>query len=66
MAEIPDLIKLREIPADYAQRLDTDLLETSTFQEATATQPGFARFDLQQKVPSLSIEALCILHPFGC
>lgn len=49
MAEIPDLIKLREIPADYAQRLDTDLLETSTFQEATATQPGFARFDLQQK-----------------
>ncbi len=45
MAEIPDLIKLREIPADYAQRLDTDLLETSTFQEATATQPGFARFD---------------------
>ena len=49
MSEIPDLIKLREIPADYSQRLDTDLLETSTFQEATADQPGFARFDLQQK-----------------
>ncbi len=49
MAEVPNLIKLRQIPADYAQRLDTDLLETSTFSEATAAKGGFARFDIQPK-----------------
>lgn len=49
MAEVPNLIKLRQIPVDYAQKLDTDLLETSTFSEATAAKGGFARFDIQPK-----------------
>lgn len=46
---VPDLIDLRKVPADYSQSVETDLLETSTFQEATATQTGFASFNLAQK-----------------
>ncbi|WP_286930181.1 hypothetical protein [Marinobacter sp.] len=46
---VPDLLDLSKIPADYSQSVETDLLETSTFQEATATQTGFASFNLAQK-----------------
>lgn len=46
---VPDLLDLSKVPADYSQSVETDLLETSTFQEATATQTGFASFNLAQK-----------------
>lgn len=46
---VPDLLDLKKVPADYSQSVETDLLETSTFQEATATQTGFASFNLAQK-----------------
>ncbi len=46
---VPDLIDLRKVPTDYSQSVETDLLESSTFQEATATQTGFASFNLAQK-----------------
>ena len=46
---VPNLIRLQDIPEDYGQHVETDLLETSTFQEATATQTGYASFNLPQK-----------------
>ena len=46
---VPDLIKLDQIPTNFLQHVETDLLETSTFQEATATATGFASFNLAQK-----------------
>ena len=49
MSIVPDLVKLSSIPVNYEQNVETDLIETSTFQEATGTNTGFARFDLQQK-----------------
>ena len=49
MAEVPDLLRLSKVPTNLQQNVETDLIETSTFQEATASGTGFARFDLQQK-----------------
>ena len=49
MSVVPDLLRLKNIPANLQQNVETDLLETSTFQEATTTTGGFARFDLQKK-----------------
>ena len=49
MSIVPDLVKLTNVPVNYEQNVETDLIETSTFQEATTTNTGFARFDLQQK-----------------
>ena len=49
MGEVPDLLRLSKVPSNLQQNVETDLIETSTFQEATATGTGFARFDLQQK-----------------
>lgn len=49
MSVVPDLVRLETIPVNYLQNIETDLIETSTFQEATQLQPGFARFDLQRK-----------------
>ena len=46
---VPDLIKLDQIPDNFLQRVETDLLETSTFQEATAVATGYASFNLAQK-----------------
>jgi len=46
---VPDLIKLDDISENFLQRVETDLLETSVFQQATATRGGFARFELAQK-----------------
>ena len=49
MSIVPDLLRLKQIPANLQQSVETDLLETSTFQEATENNRGFARFDLQKK-----------------
>ena len=49
MSLVPDLVKLNTIPVNFEQNIETDLIETSTFQEATNVATGFARFDLQQK-----------------
>ncbi len=46
---IPDFIKLDQIPANYSQRSETDLLEPVVFQQGTGTSDGFARFTLQNK-----------------
>jgi len=47
--DIPDFIKLDQIPANYSQRLETDLLEPVVFQQGTGTTDGFTRFTLQNK-----------------
>ena len=49
MSVVPDLLRLKQIPSNLQQSVETDLLETSTFQEATDNNRGFARFDLQKK-----------------
>ena len=46
---VPDLIRLDNIDPNFLQHVETDLLETSTFQEATASSTGFASFNLAQK-----------------
>ncbi len=46
---VPDLIRLDQVPDNFLQHVETDLLETSTFQEATASSTGFASFNLAQK-----------------
>lgn len=46
---VPNFIKLDEIPANFAQRLETDLLEPVVFNQGTATSDGFTRFTLQNK-----------------
>lgn len=48
-SDIPDFVQLDQIPANYAQRLETDLLEPVVFQQGTGTTDGFARFTLQNK-----------------
>ena len=48
--DIPDFIKLDQIPANYSQRAETDLLEPVVFQQGGGTSSdGFARFTLQNK-----------------
>lgn len=49
MSEVPDLLRLDKVPVNYEQNIETDLLETSTFQEATTTQSGVATFNLAKK-----------------
>ena len=49
MSVVPDLIRLSQVPINYEQEIQTDLLEPVVQQEATATGTGFCRFDLQQK-----------------
>ena len=46
---VPDLIRLDQVKNNFLQHVETDLLETSTFQEATASATGFASFNLAQK-----------------
>ncbi len=46
---VPDLLRLKNVPANFEQRLETTLTETSTFQEATDEQDGVCRFDIQRK-----------------
>jgi len=46
---IPDLISLSKIPVNFAQDIETDLLEPVVFNQGSATQDGFCRFTLQNK-----------------
>ena len=48
-SDIPNFIKLDQIPANYEQKLETDLLEPVVFTQGAATTDGFARFTLQNK-----------------
>tara|TARA_R100001086_G_scaffold224207_1_gene142127 strand:- start:168 stop:1583 length:1416 start_codon:yes stop_codon:yes gene_type:complete len=46
---IPDFIKLQQVPVNYIQQVETDLLEAVVFNQGSTTQDGFARFTLQNK-----------------
>jgi hypothetical protein len=46
---IPNFLMLEQIPANYVQQLETDLLEPVVFSNGAATTDGFARFTLQNK-----------------
>ena len=47
--EIPNFLMLEQIPANYVQQLETDLLEPVVFSDGSATTDGFCRFTLQNK-----------------
>ena len=47
--QIPNFIKLDQIPVNYIQQVETDLLEPVVFNQGTATGDGFCRFTLQNK-----------------
>ena len=46
---VPDFLRLEQIPVNYIQQVETDLLEPVVFTQGTATSKGFARFTLQNK-----------------
>jgi len=46
---IPDFIQLSQIPVNYTQQVETDLLEPVVFSDGSATTDGFIRFTLQNK-----------------
>ncbi len=46
---IPNFLMLDQIPANYLQQVETDLLEPVVFNQGTATTDGFCRFTLQNK-----------------
>ena len=46
---IPDLISLSQIPVNFQQKIETDLLEPVVFTQGSTTQDGFCRFTLQNK-----------------
>ncbi len=47
--DIPNFLMLDQIPANYTQQLETDLLEPVVFSQGATTTDGFARFTLQNK-----------------
>ena len=47
--DIPNFLMLDQIPANYTQQLETDLLEPVVFSQGAATTDGFCRFTLQNK-----------------
>ena len=47
--DIPNFLMLDQIPVNYEQQLETDLLEPVVFSQGAATTDGFARFTLQNK-----------------
>jgi len=47
--EIPNFLMLEQIPPNYFQQLETDLLEPVVFSDGSATTDGFCRFTLQNK-----------------
>ena len=50
MAEIPNFLKLSQIPVNYLQEVETDVLDPVIFNEGSgATTDGFCRFTLQNK-----------------
>tara|TARA_R110000796_G_scaffold3318_4_gene13070 strand:- start:885 stop:2330 length:1446 start_codon:yes stop_codon:yes gene_type:complete len=48
-AGVPDFLRLQQIPVNYIQQVETDLLEPQVFQQGSATQDGFARFTVANK-----------------
>lgn len=46
---IPDFIQLKQIPVNYIQQVETDLLDPVVFNDGGATSDGFCRFTLQNK-----------------
>jgi hypothetical protein len=48
-SSIPNFLMLDQIPANYQQQLETDILEPVVFQNGGATVDGFVRFTLQNK-----------------
>ena len=46
---IPNLISLSQIPVNFLQQVETDLLEPVVFNQGSATSDGFVRFTLQNK-----------------
>jgi len=46
---IPDFIQLQQIPVNYIQQVETDLLEPVVFSQGSTTNTGFTRFTLQNK-----------------
>lgn len=48
-APIPDFLQLQQIPVNYIQQVETDLLEPVVFTQGSATSDGFCRFTLQNK-----------------
>lgn len=46
---IPNFIKLDQIPVNYIQQVETDLLEPVVFNQGAGTTDGFTRFTLQNK-----------------
>jgi hypothetical protein len=47
--DIPNFLMLEQIPNNYVQQLETDLLEPVVFSDGSATTDGFCRFTLQNK-----------------
>lgn len=47
--DIPDFIQLQQIPVNYIQQVETDLLEPVVFNQGSTTSDGFTRFTLQNK-----------------
>ena len=46
---IPNFLMLEQIPTNYVQQIETDLLEPVVFSQGGQTTDGFARFTLQNK-----------------
>jgi hypothetical protein len=46
---IPNFLMLKQIPVNYIQQVETDLLESVVFNQGGATSDGFCRFVLQNK-----------------
>lgn len=46
---IPNFLMLDQIPANYLQQVETDLLEPVVFSQGSSTTNGFCRFTLQNK-----------------
>tara|TARA_R110000796_G_scaffold110760_1_gene222275 strand:- start:219 stop:437 length:219 start_codon:yes stop_codon:yes gene_type:complete len=46
---VPNFLMLKQIPVNYIQQVETDLLEPVVFNQGGATTDGFTRFVLQNK-----------------
>jgi hypothetical protein len=49
LSSIPNFIKLEQIPVNYIQKVESDLLEPVVFNQGGDTTDGFTRFTLQNK-----------------
>jgi hypothetical protein len=48
-APIPNFLQLQQIPVNYIQQVESDLLEPVVFSDGSSTTDGFCRFTLQNK-----------------